>query len=308
MRAVTYSEFGSTDVLEMADVPEPHIGPDVIVVETRAVGLNPVDWKVRQGYLEGILDAHLPVIPAWDVAGVVVKVGLDTPEFKVGDEIYAYARTDSIRGGTLAERVAVPVRTAALKPRTLGFEEAAAVPLAGLTALQTVRRVGVAAGDTVLIHGGAGGVGGFGTQLAAHTGATVVATASDSNHNYLRSIGATPIAYGEGLAERALEVAPDGYDVVIDFAGGDSLDSTAEILKNGGRVISIANPRAATEFGGQYVWARPSVDGLTELAQLIDAGLLTVEVAQVFDFEDVVDAFRLLEGGHVRGKVVVRVS
>jgi NADPH2:quinone reductase len=306
MRAVTYSEFGYTDVLVVADVPEPHIGPDVIVVETRAVGLNPVDWKVRQGYLEGIVDACLPVIPAWDIAGVVVKVGLDTPEFSVGDEVYAYARKDTVHGGTLADRVAVPVRTAALKPRTLSFEEAAAVPLAGLTAMQTVSRVGVAAGDTVLIHGGAGGVGGFGTQLAVHAGASVVATASESNHHYLRSLGATPIAYGEGLAERALDAAPAGYDVVIDFAGGDSLDSTTEVLKQGGRVISIANPRAATEFGGQYVWARPSVDDLTELARLIDAGLLRVEVAQVFAFEDVVAAFRMLEGGHVRGKVVVR--
>ncbi len=307
MRAITYDKFGSADVLALTDVPEPHIGPDVVVIETRAVGLNPVDWKVRQGYLEGVIDTILPAIPAWDVAGVVVKVGLDTPEFSVGDEIYAYARKDTVHDGALAERMAVPVRTAALKPRSLSFEEAAAVPLAGLTALQSVRRAGVSAGDTVLIHGGAGGVGGFGIQLAVLAGATVVATASDANHDYLRSLGATPVAYGEGLSERALAAAPGGYDVVIDFAGGASLDSTPAVLKPGGRVVSIADSRARSEFGGQYVWVRPSQADLTELARLFDAGALRVEVAQVFPFDDAADAFRRLESGHVRGKVVVRV-
>lgn len=307
MRAMTYSKFGSAEVLYLTELPEPHIGPDVVLVETKAVGLNPVDWKVRQGYLEGIVDTQLPAIPAWDIAGVVVKVGLDTPEFQVGDEIYAYARKDTVHEGTLAEHVAVPVRTAALKPRSLTFEEAAAVPLAGLTALQSVRRAGVSAGDTVLIHGGAGGVGGFGIQIAVHVGATVVATASAANHDYVLGLGATPITYGEGLAERALEAAPGGFDVVIDFAGSASLDSTPAVLKPGGRVVSIADSRAATEFGGQYVWARPSVEGLNELAQLIDSGHVRVEVAQVFDFEHTADAFRRLETGHVRGKVVVRV-
>lgn len=307
MRAITYSAFGGADVLTLTDIKEPHIGPDVVVIETRAVGLNPVDWKVRQGYLEGAIDTRFPAVPAWDVAGVVVKAGLDTPEFKVGDEIYAYARKDIVQDGTLAERVAVPVRTASLKPRTLSFEEAAAVPLTGLTALQSVRRTGVTAGDTVLIHGGAGGVGGFGIQLAVHAGATVVATASDANHDFLRSLGATPIAYGDGLAERALAVTPGGFDVVLDFAGGASLDSTPAVLKPGGRVLSIADPRAASEFGGQYAWVRPSPEGLAELAELIDAGVLRVEVAQVFELKDTADAFRLLEGGHVRGKVVVRV-
>lgn len=307
MRAITYDTFGSADVLSLTDVPEPHIGPDVVVIETKAVGLNPVDWKVRQGYLEGVIDTVLPAIPAWDVAGVVVKVGLDTPEFSVGDEIFAYARKDTVHDGALAERMAVPVRTAALKPRSLTFEEAAAVPLAGLTALQSVRRAGVSAGDTVLIHGGAGGVGGFGIQLAVLAGATVVATASDANHDYLRSLGATPVAYGEGLSERALAAAPGGYDVVIDFAGGASLDSTPAVLKPGGRVVSIADSRARSEFGGQYVWVRPSQADLTELARLFDAGALRVEVAQVFPFDDAADAFRRLESGHVRGKVVVRV-
>ena len=307
MRAITYSEFGSADVLTLTDISEPHIGPDVMVVEVKAAGLNPVDYKVRQGHLHGLLDEIFPVVPGWDVAGVVVKAGLDTSEFAVGDEIFAYARKDVVGGGTLAEFVAVPVRTAALKPKTISFEEAAAVPLTGLTALQSVRRTHVGAGDRVLIHGGAGGVGTFAVQLAALAGATVVATASERNHEYLRSLGATPITYGDGLSERAREASPDGYDVVLDFAGGTALDGTGELLREGGRVASIANGKAAAELGGQYIWVRPDAAGLAELAGLIEAGKLRVEVAEVFDLADAADAFRALETGHVRGKIVVRV-
>ena len=305
MRAITYSEYGSADVLHLTDIPEPHIGPDVLVIEVKAAGLNPVDYKVREGYLQGIMDAVFPIVPAWDVAGVVLQTGIDTPEFSVGDEVYAYARKDVLGGGTLAEQVAVPVRTLAHKPRSISFEQAAGVPLTGLTALQSVRRANVSTGDRVLIHGGAGGVGGFGVQLAVLAGATVVATASASNHDYLASLGATGIEYGDGLVERALEASPAGYDVILDFAGGASLDGTVELLRDGGRVVSIADARAV-HFGGVNLWVRPDAAQLTELAQLIDAGKLRVEVAHVFDLADASDAYRALEGGHVRGKVVVR--
>ncbi len=306
MRAITYSEYGSADVLKLTDIPEPHIGPDVLVIEVKAAGLNPVDYKVREGYLQGLLDAVFPIVPAWDVAGVVLKVGIDTPEFAVGDEVFAYTRKDVLSGGTLAEQVAVPVRTLAHKPRSISFEQAAGVPLTGLTALQSVRRAGVTSGDRVLIHGGAGGVGSFGVQLAVLAGATVVATASAHNHDYLASLGATGIEYGEGLVQRALEASPSGYDVVLDFAGGTSLDGTVALLRDGGRVVSIADARAV-KLGGVNLWVRPNATDLAELAELIDAGKLRVEVAQVFDLADAADAYRALEGGHVRGKVVVRV-
>lgn len=308
VRAITYAEYGSADVLTLSDIPEPHIGPDTLVIEVRAAGINPVDYKVREGYLDTILDTHFPAVPGWDVAGVVLKTGLDTPEFAVGDEVYAYARLDALMGGTLAEQAAVPVRALAHKPASVSFEEAATVPLTGLTALQAVRRAGVRTGDRVLIHGGAGGVGSFGVQLAALEGASVVATASERNHDYLRDLGATPIEYGDGLAARALEASPGGYDVILDFAGGASLDATARVLRDGGRVVSIADARARTEFGGQHMWVRPDAAGLAELAGLIDAGTLRVEVAQVFDLEHTADAYRALESGHTRGKIVVRVS
>ena len=306
MRAITYSEFGSADVLSLTDIPEPHIGPDTLVIEVKAAGLNPVDYKARLGYLNPVMDAVFPIVPGWDVAGVVLKAGIDTPEFSVGDEVFAYARKDVLTGGTLAEQSAVPVRALAHKPRSISFERAAGVPLTGLTALQSVRRAGVTAGDRVLIHGGAGGVGSFGVQLAALAGATVVATASARNHDYLTSLDATGIEYGDGLVERALDASPGGYDVILDFAGGSSLDGTRQLLREGGRVVSIADARVV-ELGGANLWVRPDAAGLAELAELIDAGKLRVEVSQVFELADAGDAYRALETGHVRGKVVVRI-
>ena len=219
--------------------------------------------------------------------------------------MFAYARKDVLSAGTLAERVAVPVRALAHKPKTASFEESAAVPLTGLTALRSVRRAAVGEGDRVLIHGGAGGVGSFGIQLALLAGATVTATASARNHDYLRELGATPIEYGDGLTERALAVQPDGYDVVLDFAGDGVLAATAAVLRPDARVVSIADGKGAVALGGSVVWVRPDSEGLAELAALIDAGKLLVEVAGTYPLADTADAYRELESGHVRGKLVV---
>lgn len=306
MKAIAYDRFGSVDVLALKDLPDPHPGSDSVLVQVKAASLNPVDYKVREGHLTGVIDAVFPVVPGWDVAGVVVKAGLDTPEFSVGDEVLAYARKDVISGGTLAELVEVPVRTAALKPEGLSFEQAAALPLAGLTALQTVRRAGVSAGETVLVHAAAGGVGSFATQLAVLAGARVVGTASERNHDYLRSLGAEPIVYGEGLVDAARALAPGGFDVVLDFVGNGALDTVPQLLRDGGTVGSITDPRAQDVFGGQYVWVRPDRAQLAELAQLAAEGRLKVEVADVVELDRAAEAYRTLEEGHVRGKLVVR--
>lgn len=307
MKALTYNEFGGNDRFEITERDMPHIGPDTLVVRVVAAGLNPVDYKVREGYLQGLLDVQLPAVPGWDVAGIVEKTGIDTPEFQVGDAVLAYARADVVSGGSVAEYMAVPVRTAAPKPEGLGFAEAAALPLTGLTALQAIERSGVDAGSTVLIHGAAGGVGSFGVQLARLRGARVIGTASERNHDYLRGLGAEPVTYGDGLAGRVRDLAPDGVDVVLDFAGGHSLDDTADILRDGGVVTSIADARAASEFGGNYIWVRPDAAQLAELARLAADGSLRVEVAETFPLADAAAAYARLEEGHTRGKIVVTV-
>lgn len=307
MRAITYSRFGGADVLELTEHPEPHPGPDSVVIRVRAASVNPVDWKIREGYLEGLIDVQFPVVPGWDVAGVVERTGLDTPELEVGDEVYGYVRTDVVGGGTFAELVAAPVRTVARKPASLSFEEAAAVPLAGLTAYQSIRRAGVRAGQTVLVHAAAGGVGTFAVQIARALGAHVIGTASERNHEFLRGLGAEPVTYGDGLADRVRALAPHGVDVALDYVGGDAVDVSAAVLSGGGTVASITDARARTEHGGHYVWVRPSTSDLEALAGLIDDGSVSVEVGQVFDLADAADAHRANESGHARGKVVVRV-
>ncbi|MDS1112548.1 NADP-dependent oxidoreductase [Gordonia westfalica] len=312
MRAITYSRFGGPDVLQVTDLPTPKVGPDSVLIRVRASSVNPVDWKVREGHLAEIMDTVFPVIPGWDVAGVVEQVGLDTPEFQVGDEVFGYVRKDvvggEVAGGTFADFVAAPVRTLAHKPSSWSFEEAAAVPLAGLTAYQTIRRAGVQSGHTVLIHAAAGGVGSFAVQVARALGARVIGTASESNHDYLRALGAEPITYGDGLADRVRAIEPAGVDVVLDYVGGDALDSVPDVLRDGGTVASIIDARARDEFGGQYVWVRPDSADLAELARLGDAGELVPEIAEVFDLTDASGAHERSQSGHVRGKIVVRVS
>ncbi len=306
MKALHYDRFGGLDQLSVGELPDPHIGPDSLLVKVVAAGINPVDYKIREGYLQGLIDTVFPVVPGWDVAGVVVRPGLDTPEFATGDEVLAYARADVVHGGTLAELVAVPVRTAAHKPASVSFEDAAALPLAGLTAWQSVRRSGLKAGDSVLVHAAAGGVGSFATQLAVLAGARVVGTASEANHDYLRSLGAEPVPYGEGLAAAARLLEPEGFDVVLDYVGGAAMDATRELVKPEASVISITDGRAASDFGGQAIWVRPSSEDLAELVDLVAEGKLRVNLAEVFDLDHAVDAYRLLEAGHTRGKIVVR--
>ena len=298
MKALVYSDLGGNDRFELTDREEPHVGPDTLVVRVVAAGINPVDYKIREGYLRGLIDTRLPAVPGWDVAGVVEKTGLDTPEFAVGDEVLAYARADVVEHGSVAELMPVPVRAATRKPEGLSFEAAAALPLAGLTALQTLERAGVTAGQTVLIHGAAGGVGSFGVQLARLRGARVVGTASPRNHDYLRDLGAEPVVYGEPLVPAARALVPGGFDVIVDFVGGTTLDSTPELLAPDGVVASIADARARTEFGGHYVWVRPNAQQLGELR---------VEIAASYPLEEAAAAYAALEQGHTRGKIVVTV-
>ena len=180
------------------------------------------------------------------------------------------------------------------------------MPLAGLTAFQVLNRLGLKSGETVLIHGGAGGVGSLGIQIAVARGASVIATASEKNHEFLRSLGAEPVAYGEGLAERVRGLRPNGVDVVADFVGGN-LEVTLAVLAEGGRHASIADSEVE-EHGGDWMWVNPVGADLQELADLVDSRKIRVEVAEVFPLENAADAFRLNMEGHTRGKIVVAVD
>ena len=306
MKAITFDHYGDPEILTLTDVDEPRVGPGEVLVRVRSASVNPVDWKVVKGNLDGVLQTVFPAIPGWDVAGVVERVGFDTPEFTAGDEVMAYARKDVVQGGTFAELVTVPVRALARKPASLDWHQAAGLPLAGLTAYQMMTRLEVSSGETVLVHAASGGVGVLAVQIAAARGARVIGTASEGNHAFLRELGAEPVTYGDGLTERVRELAPDGVDVVTDFVGG-VLDVTRAVLRAGGRHGSIAQSEVS-EAGGLYLWVRPDAAGLRALADLADEGKLTVPVAHTFSLAKAADAFRLSQTGHVRGKVIVEIS
>lgn len=308
MRAVCYDHFGGPEVLILGDLPEPKVGPDSVLVRVAAAGVNPVDIGIREGHLDGLFDAHFPVVPGWDLAGEVVRSGPAASTYAVGDRVVGYARLDSIGPGTCAELVAVPERVLAPAPTSVPLTTAAALPLAGLTALQLVRAVGVGQGDTVLVHGAAGGVGQMTVQLAVLAGARVIGTASMGNHEHLRGLGAEPVEYGAGLADAVRALAPAGIDIALDLHGGDALEVSQALLAPGGELGSIIDAQDVLARGGAYVFVTPSPVDLAELAALVDAGRLAIDIAQVFPLEQTADAHRLVAGGHVRGKVVVSVA
>jgi len=308
MKAISYSAYGSADVMEYGERPDPKVGPDSVLVKVRAAAVNPVDWKAREGYLQGALEAVFPVIPGWDVSGVVVQPGMAVDEFAVGDEVIGYVREDFLSRGTFAEYVAAPVRTLARKPLSLSFEEAAGLPLAGLTAYQVLHRtLKIREGDTVLVHAAAGGVGSLAVQLARHSGCRVIGTASAHNHEHVRSLGAEPVEYGDGLADRLRELAPGGIDAAFDTVGGDALRVSAETLAEGGRLASIADSEVFS-YGGRYAFVRPDAADLAQLAELAEQGIVTVHVDRVFPLEQAADAYRLNQEGRTRGKIVVTVD
>ncbi|WP_369245451.1 NADP-dependent oxidoreductase [Streptomyces sp. R41] len=308
MKAISYSRYGGPDVLEYGDVRDPKVGPDSVLVKVRAASVNPVDWKCREGHLDGILDPVFPVIPGWDVSGVVVQPGVSVTEFAVGDEVIAYAREDFLSRGTFAEYVAVPLRTLARKPLNLSFEQAAGLPLVGLTAYQMLTKVlDVTAGDTVLVHAAAGGVGSMAVQLARHLGARVIGTASEPHHDFVRSLGGDPVSHGEGLAERVRALAPEGVDAAFDTIGGDTMRMSADLLAPEGRLASIADPDVVG-FGGRYYFVRPDPYDLQSLCDLAEQGVVSVHVSETFPLERAADAHRLSAEGRTQGKIVVTVD
>ncbi|MGP8297731.1 NADP-dependent oxidoreductase [Streptomyces inhibens] len=307
MKAISAKSYGGPEVLEYSDRPDPKVSPDSVLIRVKAAGVNPVDWKILAGYLDPVMEVHFPLIPGWDVAGVVEAVGADAPEYEIGAEVMGYVRKDEVQHGTFAELVAAPVRTLAHKPAGLSWQQAAGLPLAGLTAYRAIKRVGTKAGETALVHAAAGGVGSLAVQILVAQGTRVIGTASERNHEFLRSLGAEPVIYGDGLADRVRALAPEGIDVALDFVGGGVVEVSQQLLKDRGRVASIADGEVK-EKGGHMVWVRPDTDDLTALGELADAGKLTVPVAATFPLSRTAEAFRESMAGRTRGKIVLEVS
>ncbi|OII67681.1 MULTISPECIES: NADP-dependent oxidoreductase [unclassified Streptomyces] len=308
MKAIHYRRYGGPEVLEYGELPDPKVGPDKVLIRVRAAAVNPVDWKCQAGYMDTVLDAVFPVVPGWDVSGVVVQPGVSVPEFAVGDEVMGYVREDVLGHGTFAEYVAAPVRTLARKPRNLSFEEAAALPLVGLTAYQVITRaLRLREGETLLVHAAAGGVGAMAVQIARHLGAHVIGAVRESGVERVRELGALPVVYGDRFASRVRASAPHGVQAAFDTIGGQSLKDSANVLAPEGRLASIADGDVVG-LGGRYVFVRPDAEDLAALAALAEEGALSVHVARTFPLEQAAEAQRANQEGGLQGKVVVTVD
>ncbi|MFG3261771.1 NADP-dependent oxidoreductase [Streptomyces bobili] len=307
MRAVVARRYGGPEALELMEIDKPEPGAGSVLIRVKAAGVNPVDWHVVAGHLNSILEVSLPLVPGFDVAGVIEAIGPGVTEFSVGDEVFGYVRTEQVQYGTYAELVAAPVHTLARKPASLTWQQAAGLPLVGLTALQSLSRVGARSDETVLVHAAAGGVGSVAVQIAVARGARVIGTASERNHEFLRSLGAEPVVYGDGLAKRVRELAPEGVDAAVDCVGSDAVTVSQELLKDPSRVASIVDPEV-TQRGGHQVWTQPVPSDLAALASFADAGELTVHIDRVLPLAEAADAFRLSQTGRVRGKIVLEIG
>lgn len=316
MKAIALEQFGGPGVLKEMDLPKPAPASGEVVVRVKAAGVNPVDWKVREGWLKDMFPHGFPLIPGWDMAGVIDEIGEGVTDLSPGDEVYAYARKPTVQHGAYAAFVALEARHVAHKPAALSFEEAASVPLAALTAYQALFDAAkLQPGERVLVHAAAGGVGSFAVQLAHEAGAEVWGTASEPNHDFIRSLGTDhPIDYRRGSFVDAIkDTVPEGVDVIFDCVGGPTLDASPEALKEGGRLISIVDPATVQRFAEQglqahFVFVEPNAGQLDRLRDMIEHDTLTTHVSAVLPLEEAAKAHELIETQHTRGKIVLRVT
>jgi NADPH:quinone reductase-like Zn-dependent oxidoreductase len=301
MRAIQFTEFGGPEVLKVVDLPEPHPATAQIRVKVHAVGINPIDWKVRSGMMGG----DLPKVTGQEVAGVVDEIGDGVSDVAVGDKVFGPAA-----GGGGAAEYALLEHWGSI-PSSLDFAGAAALPVAVETGTRTLDFLHVGDGQTVLVNGAAGAVGIATVQLARERGARVVGTASPGNHEYLRSYGAEPTTYGDGLVERVRAIAPAGVDRAIDAAGGGALPALVELAGGPEHVVTIADYEGAQQTGVTMTGGPDSVRAwyaLAQAADLIEAGHFSLPVAQTFPLEQIAEAHALSVTGHVRGKLVLLVD
>jgi NADPH:quinone reductase-like Zn-dependent oxidoreductase len=308
MKCVCIYHYGGPEMLTYAEAPRPRCGPGEVLVQVHAAGVNPVDWKIREGHLRQQLKHTFPLVLGWDVSGVIAGTGSGTSRLKTGDEVFS--RPDLLRDGAYAEFIVIRDSEVARKPRTLDHVHAAALPLAGLAAWQAlVEAAQLASGQRVLIHAAAGGVGSLAVQLAKTRGAYVVATASARNHDYLRSLGADEIIDYEHM--RFEDLAP-AMDVVLDTIGGDTQERSWKTLKPGGILVSLVSPpsaETAAKLGLRqaFVFVQPNAAQLEAIAELVDAGKLKSNVETILPLSEAKRAHILSQGGHPRGKIVLQV-
>jgi len=297
-----FAEYGGPDVLRMIDVPAPTAGQGQVRVAVRAAGVNPIDAKTVMGLMRNEIPLTLPAGVGADVSGVVDQVGPGVSEFAVGDEVLGSSVTPSFAEYALAEPTSLVRR-----PHDIAREVAGSLAGAGGTAYAVLKQLRVKAGETLLIHGAAGGVGTFAVQLAAARGVTVIGTASERNHDYLRSIGAIPVTYGDGLLERVRSVAPQGVDAVLDASGRGEIPVSIQLTGTPERVLTLVAFDAADTGIQIHIGGGGSDlgDALREIVGLIEQRRLTVSISRTFPLTEIASALKTSSAGHVTGKIVI---
>ena len=332
MKAMIIDRYGKVP-MRMAEVPTPEINEYEVLAEIHAASINPIDFKIRDGKVKMLLKYEMPLILGNDFSGVITKVGSKVTRFKVGDEIYARPRKNKI--GTFAEYIAIHEDDIALKPKNLSFEEAASIPLVGLTSYQALHDImQLQKGQKILIHAGSGGVGTFAIQLAKIMGAIVTTTASEAGANLVTSLGADEII---NYKTEKFEDILKNYDAVFDTIGGATLEKSFNIIKRGGNIVSVSgmpNARFGKEFGSgffktllfslaskkltalekkhnaqySFLFMKPSGDQLRTIANYIEAGKIKPVIDRVFPFEDAQKAMEYSEAGRAKGKIIVKMK
>ncbi|HDR7605611.1 NADP-dependent oxidoreductase [Bacillus mycoides] len=332
MRAMVIDKYGKVP-MRMTEMPTPEINQYEVLAEIHAASINPIDFKIRDGKVKLLLKYKMPLILGNDFSGVIIKVGTKVTQFKVGDEIYARPRKDKI--GTFAEYIAIHEDDIALKPKNLTFEEAASIPLVGLTSYQALHDImQLQKGQKILIHAGSGGVGTFAIQLAKIMGATVATTASEAGENLVKSLGADEII---NYKKEKFEDILKNYDAVFDTLGGTTLEKSFDIIKSEGNIVSVSgmpNARFGKEFGSgffktllfslaskkltalekkhnaqySFLFMKPSGDKLRIIAKYIESGQIKPIIDRIFPFEDTQKAMEYSESGRAKGKIIVKIK
>ncbi|MPQ84216.1 NADP-dependent oxidoreductase [Pseudomonas sp. MAFF 730085] len=298
MKAVQFNQYGGTEVLNIVDVDPPHAGPGEVRIRVRAVGVNPIDWKLRAGYVHDFMPVTFPAGVGSEAAGIIDEVGDGVSGFAVGDAVFGYGRN------TLAEHAVL--RCWARVPQNMPMEVAGGLAVIVETATRILNHVGIKAGETLLITGAAGGVGTAAIQLARHRGAIVIGTGSVPKHEYIRSLGAVPTTYEPGLAARVHALAPAGVEAALDLAGAGTLAELVEIVGDPTRVVSTSDV-TAHQYG--VVFSATSLEhpetAFAEAARLYDTGAFRLHIEQTFSIEQIATAQEISAAGHVAGKLII---
>jgi NADPH:quinone reductase-like Zn-dependent oxidoreductase len=300
MKAVQFARFGGPEVLELVDLPDPHPGPGEVRIAVRAAGISASDWKKRQG----LMDPELPQTLGYEAAGVVDELGEGVTDAVLGDRVFGF-----VSEGAAQAELAVLSHFARI-PSSLDFAGAAALPAAIETATRALDQLGVGSGSLLLVNGASGSVGSAAAQLAVARGARVIGTASPGNHEYLRSIGAEPVAYGDGFVDRVRGLAPDRVDLALDVAGSGVLPELIELAGGADHVVTVADFAGAQQFGVRFSRgdAGRALHALADIGELIESGRFSVPVVQTFPLAEVAEAHRVGETGRQRGKLVLVVG